>query len=531
CRTTDKKNARLSNPTSDLVDVFDAPATIRTIRARVVEGKQDLSAKYDMQVADDNRKLEGTPCTVADLEEFKKNWVIFTERSLSQPVNWNIIAILSPRAPLSNCDTVSKRAIRKYYHSNAYPTSDVDLFLWGMTPDQDYECSIARMEGLARLLALEKLADENMRNTFLKGRRQLRGRIFANALSQKRNKRTRQRDNGDLKDEKDSGTIEMNDYDVASLHLPYRPGWNARRIDKLVYQTDLGMDSIFNLKKKGRRLHRHHGFFGTVEDDMEDCCENSPKPIDDDEKKLQAEENEAYIRGRIQFIEENPARQSITGSFKPIDISEWSEQVYINPVQELFTAIAAHDRATVQRLLSESLDVNQRDHVGRTYLHVAIFSKTTDIALDLIDAGSRITAPMADGRAPLHRAAQFDQDQNVVFAIATAISRKHYGIVALLLAQGAKLDLDERDISRAQGATSRNIFAYQSLEVALKNHDDLIKLLISLNASINFGLLESSGSIPMYPIGERSRKAFRKPAHTAGDSRIAERDEEDEDKG
>jgi hypothetical protein len=30
----------------------------------------------------------------------------------------------------------SKRAISKYYHSAAYPTSDVDLFLWGMTPEQ-----------------------------------------------------------------------------------------------------------------------------------------------------------------------------------------------------------------------------------------------------------------------------------------------------------------------------------------------------------------------------------------------------------
>ena len=31
--------------------------------------------------------------------------------------------------------------------------------------------------------------------------------------------------------------LEMNDYDVASLHIPYGPGWDARRIDKLVYRT------------------------------------------------------------------------------------------------------------------------------------------------------------------------------------------------------------------------------------------------------------------------------------------------------
>lgn len=108
-------------------------------------------------------------------------------------------------------------------------------------------------------------------------------------------------------------------------------------------------------------------------------------------------------------MEENPGRQTMSGSFKPIDVGEWSDQVYIKPSQELFTAIAAHDRATVQRLIAEEVDVNQRDHVGRTALHVAIISKATDIALDLIDAGTRITARLADGRAPVHLAAQFDQ--------------------------------------------------------------------------------------------------------------------------
>ena len=42
---------------------------------------------------------------------------------------------------------------------------------------------------------------------------------------------------GDLKADADIGGLEMNDYDVQSLHVPYGPGWDARRIDKLVYQT------------------------------------------------------------------------------------------------------------------------------------------------------------------------------------------------------------------------------------------------------------------------------------------------------
>ena len=46
---------------------------------------------------------------------------------------------------------------------------------------------------------------------------------------------------GDLKGDEDAG-LEMSDYDVISLHIPYGPGWDARRIEKLVYQTDLGMN-------------------------------------------------------------------------------------------------------------------------------------------------------------------------------------------------------------------------------------------------------------------------------------------------
>ena len=109
------------------------------------------------------------------------------------------------------------------------------------------------------------------------------------------------------------------------------------------------------------------------------------------------------------FIEENPGRQTISGSFNPIDVGEWSEQVYLKPTQQLFVAIAAHDRTTVQKLLKDGIDLNQRDHVGRTSLHVAILAKATDIACDLIEGGARITARLVDGRTPLHLASQYDQ--------------------------------------------------------------------------------------------------------------------------
>ena len=137
----DRSNPRLSNPYVGLVDVFEAPSDIRIARARVIKDDQDLNAKHVMPLAENKRRKEGEPCMIGDLDEFKRNWSIFSEGSLSQLTDWsNVIAaggsVLACLAPLSDADKASKRAIRKHYHSAAYPTSDIDLFLWGMTPEQ-----------------------------------------------------------------------------------------------------------------------------------------------------------------------------------------------------------------------------------------------------------------------------------------------------------------------------------------------------------------------------------------------------------
>ena len=88
-----------------------------------------------------------------------------------------------------------------------------------------------RVEGLARLLVLEQLATFEERQSFLRVRRDLRGRPRVPW----RYGKTKRKNN--LKSLNDLEELEMNDYDVASLHIPYGPGWNARRIDKLIYKT------------------------------------------------------------------------------------------------------------------------------------------------------------------------------------------------------------------------------------------------------------------------------------------------------
>jgi ankyrin repeat protein len=107
-------------------------------------------------------------------------------------------------------------------------------------------------------------------------------------------------------------------------------------------------------------------------------------------------------------MEDDPGRQSISGSFSPIDVGEWSGQAYIGPTEKFFTAIVAGDRVAFTKIILEGINVNRRDHVGRTPLQIAILVKQVDLACDLIDAGARITARMVDGRTALHLAAQLD---------------------------------------------------------------------------------------------------------------------------
>ena len=104
----------------------------------------------------------------------------------------------------------------------------------------------------------------------------------------------------------------------------------------------------------------------------------------------------------------DPGRQMMTGSFRPIDVGEWSEQAYVGPIEKLFNAIASHDIRTVEQAVAEGVDINRRDYVGRTALQMAIMVKALDIVNFLIDNGARMTARLVDGRTCLHLAANLD---------------------------------------------------------------------------------------------------------------------------
>jgi hypothetical protein len=86
--------------------------------------------------------------------------------------------------------------------------------------------------GLARLIVLERLYSPESRALYINSRRELRGRP-TNSDMRRRHKVYK----GDLKANSLEESLAMNSYDVVSLHVPYGPGWDARRLNKLVYQT------------------------------------------------------------------------------------------------------------------------------------------------------------------------------------------------------------------------------------------------------------------------------------------------------
>ncbi|KAG8933988.1 hypothetical protein FRC01_005885, partial [Tulasnella sp. 417] len=144
---TDRDNTRLKDPYVGLVDVFGQNTDrIKKIHARAVKDDDDLVKYHIMPLDNYTRKKDGELSMAPSLEDFKLRWSVFSEGALSQLTNWdNIVAaggsVLACLAPLPGhvFNQRSRREVRKYYHSEGYPASDVDLFLYGLTPEQAEE--------------------------------------------------------------------------------------------------------------------------------------------------------------------------------------------------------------------------------------------------------------------------------------------------------------------------------------------------------------------------------------------------------
>ncbi|OAP54823.1 hypothetical protein AYL99_11271 [Fonsecaea erecta] len=277
-----------------------------------------------------------------------------------------------------------------------------------------FERSFSRVQGLARLLVLEKLPHPTDRENYLAKRRAERGRppLPWNAHS-------RHELPGNVKDAQPDDVAEWVEEDeVSNYHtvsIPYGPRYNAKRVEKLLFTKDLLLNAEWNKPKdRETKLHRHPAFFGSVNDILHDCCGYCPEPTTDADFAAREEEGKIYISGDVTFLKDDPGRQAI-GSFNPITDTDWTEMAYIGNTTRLCQAIVDLDLDAVRDWFSasEAVDVNRRDPAGRTPLHLAVMCSTPEIVQCLIEHGARLVARLYNGMTALHLAAHRGEAQMI----------------------------------------------------------------------------------------------------------------------
>ncbi|CAG8569665.1 18096_t:CDS:10 [Rhizophagus irregularis] len=274
-----------------------------------------------------------------------------------------------------------------------------------------YEKSFEKLNGLARLLVLERLNTPYERFEYIEKKRERNCRPKHPNSGKYVSRRPRRRSNMKL------NKFENNDYETVTL--PYGPKYDAKRIMKLLYTKDMVLNSKWYEKNKERVLHRHPCFFGTMEQIFNDGCGYCPVPSTSEEVATQIEEDKTFVRGKMEFIKDDPGRQTI-GSFHPLTDDDWAAQAYITNVREdLCNACARGDVDVVENLLKQNslpnvnedsqikIDVEARDYLGRTPLQLAVLGGHTEIVKILLQHGARIIARMPDGRTVVHLASQY----------------------------------------------------------------------------------------------------------------------------
>lgn len=142
-----------------------------------------------------------------------------------------------------------------------------------------------------------------------------------------------------------------------------------------------------------------------------------------------------------------PTLEALLAAGADINVVTKSNNVPDGRFQPLSLCILREDEdeacIVAERLIKAGASSSTADDQMRTILHVAVDSGRTKLVETLLkcdpNAKKVVNFPALVA-------------QNVVFPIVTAINKKYYGLVALLLAHDAKLDLDEKDITPAQEA-------------------------------------------------------------------------------
>ncbi|KAI9150792.1 hypothetical protein HJFPF1_10569 [Paramyrothecium foliicola] len=142
----------VQDPLVNAVPIFDGHGSALKVRARDPEQDPE-SERFIMPLKPEARRQEGAPAMAQSLDEFKSNFKLFSEQSLDD-LDWsNVVAagssVVTAMLPVPEECKSSKRALREYYHEKLAPSSDVDLFIWGLDEQAAIE-KIAKIESCVR---------------------------------------------------------------------------------------------------------------------------------------------------------------------------------------------------------------------------------------------------------------------------------------------------------------------------------------------------------------------------------------------
>jgi ankyrin repeat protein len=308
------------------------------------------------------------------------------------------------------------------------------------------------LDGLAKLLVLEKLRTPEERAAFYDAQRELRGtsntahyHSFSSRFgggfgfgSSSRYARSQGRGAQErMQEAAGTSSAEMSNY--STVFLPWGPGLNAITCMTLMAKKDRLLNNKWFSRDRSYRLHPC--FFGTMEEVLSDMCPDDPPfPTDFSEEALAKNPNlknhrDTHVRGELKFMVDDPGRQRI-GSFTPLDEAGWASSVYFLPESEaLFSAVNANDPSRVVSVLEELKNiaiklggdpltvVDKRDFFGRTALHLAVMVGAIDVVKVLLQAGANPLENLAGSRNVFHLAAVNDRS-DIVPLLAAAVKAK-----------------------------------------------------------------------------------------------------------
>jgi ankyrin repeat protein len=223
--------------------------------------------------------------------------------------------------------------------------------------------------------------------------------------------------------------------DVTELLLAHKAEVNAENND--------GDTSLYAAAMYGRKaiaeLLRQHGGVDTS---------SAARKIQDGAKSFDLAKVQALLKGNPGLVFSKDGQEGMT----PLHAA----------------ATMSGNKDVVECLLANKADVNAKDNVGRTPLHVAAWRGAVDVAETLLAHGAEINAKDNKGQTPLHLAAEMDHEQ----------------VAELLLANKAEANAKDNN-----GSTPLHRVA------AVGYYMRMVELLLANKADVN--VKDNHGATPM----------------------------------